>query len=288
MPKTTEIKSKINSIKKTYKITNAMQMVSAGKKKKAENYMYASMPYSQKIKSVIEHIINSNSIYNHINKYFAKPFTSNKYGFIVISTNKGLCGGLNINLFKNLIIQIKKWDIQNINLYLIGNKANIFFKNNHIGNIRTSVKDIGDKPSVSSFIGTLKVVRDDYENDQLDKVFIVYNEFVSTMIQKPKIKQILPLREIDINKNKNNWDYIYEPKPNPILKELIIRYLESQIYQAVVDNIACEQSARMITMKNATDNAKNIVCDLQSFHNQIRQSLITQEISEIISGIPND
>ena len=284
MAKSQEIRTKIKSIVKTQKITNAMQMVAASKRRKAEMRMQASLPYAKKIRGVIEHIAESSSEYrNH--SYLKKRPTVKRIGFLIISTDRGLCGGLNINLFKNILLNISEWQEQDINtdLFLIGGKAATFFKNLKI-NIRTQSKNLGDKPALSDILGTVYAMREAYDKEEIDAIYIAYNEFVNTIIQKPQIEQLLPLPEIIPEKNKHKWDYIYEPNSATVLQTLLNRYIETIVYQAMVDNIACEQTARMVAMKNATENANQLIKDLNLAYNKARQAMITQEIAEIIGG----
>lgn len=284
MAKTNEIRSKINSIGKTKKITNAMQMVAVGKRRKVERRMQASMPYVNKTKAVIEHITSSKSEYLK-HPYFTKRSPVKRIGLVIVSTDRGLCGGLNINLFKKIILNIQDWQKEGIEveLYLIGSKASAFFKNLKL-RIRTEIRNLGDTPRLADLIGTTKDLRDSYEKGIFDVLYVAYNEFVNAMVQKPTIEQFLPFPEFNPQQKHKRWDYIYEPDTFSVLHNLLVRYTEAQIYQAVVDNIACEQVARMIAMKNATDNASKFIDALQLEYNKVRQAGITQEISEIVAG----
>ncbi|MFT7223889.1 MAG: F-type H+-transporting ATPase subunit gamma [Cellvibrionaceae bacterium] len=277
-----EIRTQISSIKSTQKITSAMEMVAASKMRKAQELMESGKPYAKRIRSVVGHIANANPEYNHL---YLQEREVKRIGFIVISTDRGLCGGLNVNAFKTVVNEMKVWNDRqvSIDLCLIGAKATAFF-NSYGGNVVASVRDIGESPSVSDLIGSVKVMLDSYSEGNIDKLFIVANEFVNTMTQSPFARQLLPLKPSEDEKFKHSWDYLYEPEAKEILNGLLIRYIESQILQAVVENAACEQAARMIAMKSATDNAGDIIDDLQLVYNKARQAAITQELSEIVSG----
>lgn len=277
-----EIRTQISSIKSTQKITNAMQMVAASKMRKAQNRMELGKPYAQRIRSVVGHIANANPEYKHL---YLQEREVKRVGFIIVSTDRGLCGGLNINAFKAAVKSMKPWSDQEIeiDLCLIGAKGTAFF-NNYGGNVVASVRDIGEAPSVSDLIGTVKVMLDAYSEGKIDRLFLVSNEFINTMTQTPVVNQLLPLQAEDSEELQHPWDYLYEPDAQEILDGLLIRYIESQVYQAVVENAACEQAARMIAMKSATDNAGDIINDLQLVYNKARQAAITQELSEIVSG----
>lgn len=277
-----EIRTQISSIKSTQKITNAMQMVAASKMRKAQNRMELGKPYAQRIRSVVGHIASANPEYKHL---YLQEREVKRVGFIVVSSDRGLCGGLNTNAFKAAVKSMQSWAEQKIeiDLCLIGAKGAAFF-NNYGGNVVASVRDIGEAPSVSDLIGTIKVMLDNYSDGKIDRLFIVSNEFINTMTQSPLVDQLLPLKAEQETEHKHAWDYLYEPGAEEILDALLVRYVESQIYQAVVENAACEQAARMIAMKSATDNAGDIIDDLQLVYNKARQSAITQELSEIVSG----
>ncbi|MGH1486632.1 MAG: F0F1 ATP synthase subunit gamma [Cellvibrionaceae bacterium] len=279
-----EIRTQISSIKSTQKITNAMQMVAASKMRKAQDRMELGKPYAQRIRNVVGHIANANPEYKHL--YLQEREEVKRVGFIVISTDRGLCGGLNINAFKAAVKSMQGWSEQevDIDLCLIGAKGAAFF-NSYGGNVEAAVRDIGEAPTVADLIGTVKVMLDAYSEGKIDKLFLVGNEFINTMTQKPFVDQLLPLQADDDEQLKQHqWDYLYEPDAKEILDGLLIRYIESQVYQAVVENAACEQAARMIAMKSATDNAGDIINDLQLVYNKARQAAITQELSEIVSG----
>jgi F-type H+-transporting ATPase subunit gamma len=282
MPVGKEIRNQIKSIKNTQKITSAMEMVAASKMRKAQERMQLGKPYAINIRNVVSHLANANPEYQHV---YMKERPVKKVGFIVVSTDRGLCGGLNINLFKALISSMKQWHEQGAaaNICTIGAKAASFF-NSYGGNVVASVRNIGEKPAVSDVIGAVKVMLDSYMSGEIDKLYIVSNEFVNTMTQRPTVQQLLPLQPSDEKELKHHWDYIYEPAPKELLDGLLTRYIESLVYQGVVENHACEQAARMIAMKSATDNAGEIIGDLQLAYNKARQAAITQELSEIVGG----
>ncbi len=277
-----EIRTQITSIKGTQKITKAMEMVAASKMRRAQNRMQLGKPYAQRIRAVVGHIASANPEYKHL---YLQQRDVKRVGYILVSTDRGLCGGLNVNTFKAALKTMKEWNDQQveIDLALIGAKAAAFFKSNG-GNVVAAVRDIGEKPSVADLIGSVKVMLDAYAEGKIDKLYLVGNEFVNTMTQKPFVNQLLPLLPDENQKLKHSWDYIYEPDAAVLLEGLLTRYIESQVYQAVVENSACEQAARMIAMKNATENAGDLIGDLQLAYNKARQAAITQELSEIVSG----
>jgi F-type H+-transporting ATPase subunit gamma len=277
-----EIRTQITSIKSTQKITSAMEMVAASKMRKAQERMALGKPYAQRIRSVVGHMANGNLEYKHL---YLQEREVKRVGFIIISTDRGLCGGLNTNSFKAAVKSMQAWSEQEveIDLCLIGAKGAAFF-NSYGGNVEAAVRDIGEAPVVADLIGTVKVMLDAYANGKIDRLFLVNNVFVNTMTQNPTVSQLLPLQADEDQKFKHSWDYIYEPDAKELLDGLLIRYIESQVYQAVVENAACEQAARMIAMKSATDNAGDMIDDLQLVYNKARQSAITQELSEIVSG----
>lgn len=277
-----EIRTQISSIKSTQKITSAMEMVAASKMRKAQDRMERGKPYSQKMRAMIGHIANANSEYRHI---FFDEREVKRVGYIIVSTDRGLCGGLNINLFKQAIASMRQWEQQSvaINLCLIGAKSSAFF-NSTGGNVVAAVRDIGEDPSIVDLIGSIKVMLDQYENGEIDRLYLVGNEFVNTMTQAPTVEQLLPLKAEENESMQHHWDYLYEPDAKDLLEGLFVRYVESLVYQAVVENGACEQAARMIAMKSATDNAGDLIDDLQLAYNKARQAAITQELSEIVSG----
>ena len=277
-----EIKGKIGSIKNTQKITSAMEMVAASKMKKAQERMATGRPYAQNMLKVIGHIANGNLEYRH--PYLEEREVKN-VGYIVISTDRGLCGGLNTNEFKVVAKDAKKWKEKDVNIHFsaLGAKACAFF-GRFGGNVMAAESGLGDKPSVQDVVGIVRVMLNAYDEGKLDRVFLVYNDFVNTMTQEPVVNQLLPLPKSEDKALKHRWDYIYEPDPKQILEQLMVRYIESQVYQGVVENVASEQAARMVAMKAATDNAGDLIDDLQLVYNKARQAAITQEISEIVGG----
>lgn len=278
-----EIKTQIGSIQSTRKITSAMEMVAASKMRKAQDRMQESRPYARSIRGVIQHLAKSNPEYKHL---YLQQREVKRVGFIVVATDRGLCGGLNVNAFKAAIAKMKEFSEQNVQVDIcaVGSKAVSFFKS-FGGNVTAAKSGLGDKPEMADLIGTVKVMLDGYDEGELDQLFVVSNEFVNTMTQKPQVEQLLPLKaEDDDDRLNHHWDYIYEPDAKELLNGLLVRYIESLVYQAVVENNACEQAARMLAMKNATDNAGNLIDELQMVYNKARQAAITQEISEIVSG----
>ena len=277
-----EIRTKIGSIKNTQKITSAMEMVAASKMRKAQNRMETGKPYAQRIRSVVGHLANGNPEYKHL---YLSEREVKRVGYIIVSTDRGLCGGLNINAFKAAVMHSRDWNQKGVevDLCLVGAKGASFF-NSVGGNIVASVRDLGEQPSIVDLIGSVKVMLDAFAEEKIDRLYLVGNEFVNTMTQTPFVNQLLPLQADEDQKLKHSWDYIYEPEARDLLDGLMVRYIESQVYQAVVENGACEQAARMIAMKNATDNAGGLIEDLQLAYNKARQAAITQELSEIVSG----
>jgi len=278
-----EIKGKIGSIKNTQKITSAMEMVAASKMKKAQDRMASSRPYAQIMRKVIGHLARGTIEYRHP---YLEEREVKRVGYLVISSDRGLCGGLNSNEFKAVAHDVEKYSEAGVELdfALIGSKAVAFF-NRFGGNVVAVKSGLGDAPSVQDVVGAVRIMLDAYNEGKIDRLFVVYNKFVNTMTQTPKIDQLLPLPKLEEDKDMSgNWDYIYEPEPEAILDALLVRYVESQVYQGVVENAASEQAARMIAMKAATDNAGDIIDDLQLVYNRSRQAAITQEISEICAG----
>lgn len=278
-----EIRSQIASIGNTQKITSAMQMVAASKMRKAQERMQLGKPYARRIRAVVGHLANATPEYKH---KFMNERPVKRVGYIIISTDRGLCGGLNINLFKATIASMKQWRDQQVEMdfCLVGAKASAFFKS-YGGNVVASVRDIGEDPAIADLIGVVKVMLDAFTEGEVDKVFLVGNEFVNTMAQSPRILQLLPLPAADDQEMKHRWDYIYEPDDaKTLLDGLLARYIESQVYQVVVENGACEQAARMVAMKSATDNAGDLMDQLRLAYNKARQAAITQELSEIVGG----
>lgn len=279
-----EIRNKIGSVKNTQKITGAMEMVAASKMRRAQDRMSASRPYAETMRKVIGHIAQGNLEYKH--PYLIEREVK-RVGYIVVSTDRGLCGGLNINLFKAALNDMKQWSAKGakVDLALIGSKASNFFER-HGAKVKAHVSGLGDNPSVNDLIGSVKVMLKAYDNGEIDRLYLVYNKFVNTMVQQPKVDQLLPLPVTEDSKlaKKHHWDYLYEPDPKQLLDTLLIRYVESQVYQGVVENLASEQAARMVAMQAATDNAGNLINDLQLVYNKARQASITQELTEIVSG----
>lgn len=280
-----EIRSKIASVQSTQKITKAMEMVAASKMRKTQERMSASRPYSDAIRRVICHVSQANSEYKHP---FLVERDIKKVGILVVSTDRGLCGGLNINEFKLVLNEIKQWKEKkvDVSLGLIGAKSIGFFQSLGLG-IEVQQSGLGDTPSAEELLGIANQLFDAYRNNQLDAVYIVYNKFINTMSQRPSVDKLLPasdLLENTTQETKPIWDYIYEPDAKVLLDALLGRYLESQVYQAVVENLASEQAARMVAMKAATDNAGNLIQDLQLVYNKARQTSITNELNEIVAG----
>jgi F-type H+-transporting ATPase subunit gamma len=277
-----EIKGKIGSIKNTQKITSAMEMMAASKIKKAQDRMASGRPYAQNMLKVIGHIANGNLEYRHP---YMEAREVKRVGYIVVSTDRGLCGGLNSNLFKKVAkdVQAKREDGVEVAFAAIGSKAVGFFSR-FGGSVLAAESGLGDKPSVSDVVGVVRVMLDAYDAGELDQIQLVFNHFASTMVQEPVINQLLPLPKSENESVQHRWDYIYEPDPREILETLMVRYIESQVYQGVVENVASEQAARMVAMKAATDNAGNLIDELQLVYNKARQAAITQEISEIVGG----
>lgn len=277
-----EIRTQISSIKSTQKITSAMEMVAASKMRKAQERMQLGKPYASRIRAVVGHLANATPEYHH---QYMQEREVRRVGYILVSTDRGLCGGLNFNLFKTGVRHMKSWAERDVavELCLIGAKGASFFGSQG-GKIVAAMRDIGESPSVSSLIGGVKVMLDAYTEGRIDRLYLVGNEFVNTMTQSPYVEQLLPLQAEDDTSMKHHWDYIYEPDAAELLDGLLARYIESQVYQAVVENGACEQAARMIAMKSATDNAGDLIDGLQLAYNKARQAAITQELSEIVGG----
>jgi len=277
-----EIRTQITSVKNTQKITSAMEMVAASKMRKAKDRMEATGPYTDKMRNVIAHLSHSHPEYKH---EFMKDREVKKVGYIVVSSDRGLCGGLNNNLFRSLTKEIGALQEDGIQseFCTIGTKAAAFFKRMG-GKVHAQVTHLGDTPRINDLIGPVKAMLDEYSNGNIDRIYVVYNQFVNTMTQKPTVEQLVPIKAEKDAQLGHHWDYIYEPDAKTVLDNLMIRYVESLAYQAVVENAACEQSARMVAMKAATDNAGSLINDLQLIYNKARQAAITQEISEIVSG----
>ncbi len=278
-----EITTKIRSIENTRKVTSALEMVSASKIRKSQELMNATRPYARMMRRVMGHMSKANPEYRH-------PFTvqraeTKKVGYIIVSTDRGLCGGLNINLFKLALADISEWQGKGaqVSLVTLGKKASAFFRNLKV-EIAAHASDLGEKPQIEDLIGSIKVMLDAYREGTLDRLYIVYNDFINTMTQKPTLERLLPLPDTDDEEIRDIWDYIYEPDAESLLDTVLVRYIESLVYQSVLENVASEHAARMIAMKNATDNAGELIDDLTLVFNKARQAAITQEISEIVSG----
>jgi len=276
-----EIRSQIGSIQNTRKITKAMEMVAASKMRRAKERMEASRPYADKMRAVVSHMANGQLEYKH-------PYTQiredvKRVGYIIISTDRGLCGGLNSNLFKAALQDIANWKEKkvDVDIAVFGSKALGAFK--RYGVVAESIQ-MGDQPSIADMVGTIKVMLDAYNEGKIDRLFLVENEFVNSMTQQPRVMQLIPIVPAELEVLDYQWDYLYEPESKIVIDALMTRYIESLIYQAIVENVACEMSARMVAMKSATDNAGDMIDKLKLKYNKARQAAITQEISEIVSG----
>ena len=276
-----EIRSQIGSIQNTKKITKAMEMVAASKMRRARERMDASRPYSEKMRQVVSHMALGQLEYQHM--FVQERETVKRVGYIIISSDRGLCGGLNTNLFKKAFQDIGDWKEQNVevDIAVFGNKALSTFR--RFG-VVAEATGLGDKPGVEDMVGTIKVMLDAYEEGRIDRLFLVENEFVNSMTQTPRVTQMIPIVAAEMEEIDYHWDYIYEPESKEVIDVLMDRYIESLVYQGVVENIACEMSARMVAMKSATDNAGDMIDKLKLIYNKARQAAITQEISEIVSG----
>ncbi|MFB6421726.1 MAG: F0F1 ATP synthase subunit gamma [Candidatus Malihini olakiniferum] len=279
-----EIRSKIESVRNTQKITKAMEAVAASKMRKSKDRMVASRPYAKTIRTMIGHLVLVGNL-EHEHPYLEERDVK-RVGYLVVSTDRGLCGGLNINLFKKLLLDIKVWSDKGVqsDLAMIGSKAVSFFSSIG-GNVVAQVTSTGDNPSLSELIGPVNVMLQSYEEGYLDKLYIASNKFINIILQEPKVVQLLPLMPAEEGElKKKSWDYLYEPDPKSLLYNLLRHYVESQVYQSIVENLASEQAARMIAMKAATDNGSNLIKELQLVYNKARQATITQELIEIVSG----
>jgi F-type H+-transporting ATPase subunit gamma len=278
-----EIRTKIASVKNTQKITKAMEMVAASKMRKAQERMQAARPYADKIHNVIRHVGRAHPEYRHA--FLTGREEIKRIGLIIVSTDRGLCGGLNSNLFREVLRRMKEWNDQGIelDLVIIGAKAVGFF-NRIGGNIVGQATHLGDVPSVDNLIGTVKIMLDAFTEEKIDQLYLVSNNFINSMTQTPLIEQLLPVKPSEDAELKHHWDYIYEPEAKEVLDQLMQRYIESLVYKGVVENIASEQSARMVAMKSASDNAGKLIDELQLIYNKARQAAITQELSEIVGG----
>ena len=286
MATTKEIRNKVKSIKNTQKITKAMEMVAASKMRRAQERMSATKPYALKIRQVVAHLASGKSEFKHA--YLEKRDQIKRIGMIVITSDRGLCGGLNVNLLKNTLLNLRHWQSEQVevDLCLIGSKAENFFRR-FGGNIVGSAAHLGDKPTIQQLLGIINIMLQSYAAGTIDALYLSYNDFVNTMTQKPVMHTLLPIAmqaDESASAPSHHWDYLYEPDEKSLVDMLLTRYIESQVYQSVVENIACEQAARMVAMKNATENAGNLISELQLLYNKARQSAITQELAEIVAG----
>ena len=277
-----EIRKKIGSVQNTQKITSAMQLVAASKMRRTQERMREGRPYANRVREVIGHLANSNPEYRHA---YMVTRDVKRMGYIVVSTDKGLCGGLNANLFRELVGDMAGWRDRGVevDLMLIGNKAAAFFRA-FGGNVVAAINEIGEQPVVEGLIGGVKVMLDGFTEGRIDRLDIVSNEFVNTMTQRPTVRQLLPLDATGDAAMKHRWDYLYEPDARELIDGLVARFIEAQVYHAVIENTACEQAAKMIAMKSATENAEEIIGELTLLYNNARQAAITQEIAEIVGG----
>lgn len=282
MPGSKEIRTKIKSVKNTQKITRAMEKVAMSKMRRAQERMAAARPYAENIRRTLGHIAQANTEYVH--PYMVER-PAKRVGLIVVTSDRGLAGGLNVNIFRTLLKSLREWNDQGLEteLALIGNKAVSYFKRMG-GNVSATQTHLGDRPHLDQLLGVIKVMTDAYREGRIDRLFLVSSTFVNTMTQRPQVRQLLPVEPVADDQLSKSWDYIYEPSPVELLDYVLQRYIESQVYQAVIENAACEQSARMVAMKSATDNAGKIINDLQLVYNKARQAAITKEISEIVGG----
>jgi len=279
-----EIRDKIKSIKNTQKITRAMEMVAASKMRRFQDRMAASRPYADRMRRVIGHMALANTEYPH--PYIVPRPEIKNVGFVVITSDRGLCGGLNNNLLRSLVIQLRQAEREGkgTRFCTIGTKGSLFFRR-FGGNVISHIAQLGDIPHIADLIGVVKVMLDAYVNGEIDRLYLVYNHFVNTMIQTPTVEQLLPLPpDAETRASKDSWDYLYEPDAKEVIDELMVRFIESLVYQGVVENMASEMASRMVAMKAASDNAATIIGELQLAYNKARQAAITQELSEIVSG----
>ena len=278
-----EIKTKIKSVQNTRKVTRALEMVSASKIRKAQERMKTSRPYARVMKQVIGHLAQANSDYQH--PYMTERKDPKRVGYVIVSSDRGLAGGLNNNLFRKLLGEFRKWHDQGVevDVVTIGQKASVFFRRIKV-NMLASVTHLDDAPKLEQLVGVIKVMLDAYSDGTIDRVFICYNDFVNTMTQRAAFDQLLPLPAPETQVAKHDWDYIYEPDAESVLEHVLTRYIETLVYQAVLENVASEHAARMVAMKAASDNASKLIDTLQLVYNKARQAAITQEISEIVGG----
>ena len=278
-----EIKTKIKSVQNTRKVTRALEMVSASKIRKAQELMRASRPYARAMRQVIGHVAHATAEYKH--PFMVKRESVKRVGYVIVSTDRGLCGGLNANLFRKLLGEIREWQGKGveIDIVTIGSKASAFFRRLKV-NVVGSVTHLGERPQVAQLIGVIKVMLDAYSAGKVDRVNLAYNDFVNTMTQKVTIDALLPLPPAEEFVSAHNWDYLYEPDPETVMEHVLTRYVESLVYQATLENLASEHAARMVAMKSASDNATKLIDNLTLVYNKARQAAITQEISEIVGG----
>ena len=278
-----EIRTKIKSVANTRKVTRALEMVSASKIRKAQELMRASRPYARAMRQVAGHVARANTEFKH--PFLSSRESVKRVGYIIISTDRGLCGGLNSNLFRKLLAEIRDWNEKNVevDIVAIGTKANVFFRRLKV-NLVGSASHLGEKPKIEQLIGVIKIMLDSYSAGSIDRLTLAYNDFVNTMTQKPTLDQLLPLPPSDSLATAHDWDYLYEPDAESVLEHVLTRYIESLVYQATLENLASEHAARMVAMKSAGDNAKKAIDSLTLVYNKVRQAAITQEISEIVSG----
>ncbi|MDQ1094749.1 F-type H+-transporting ATPase subunit gamma [Xanthomonas sacchari] len=278
-----EIKSKIKSVQNTRKVTRALEMVSASKIRKAQDRMKTSRPYAQAMKQVIGHLAQASTDYTH--PFLVQRESVKRVGYIVISSDRGLAGGLNNNLFRKMLGEVRQWQDQGagVDVVTVGQKASVFFRRLKVDMVG-SVSHLGDQPRVEQLIGVIKVMLDAFTEGKLDRVYLVYNRFINTMTQKASFDQLLPLPAAESQVAHHDWDYLYEPDAASVLEHVMTRYIESLVYQAVLENVASEHAARMVAMKAASDNASKLISTLQLVYNKARQAAITQEISEIVGG----
>ena len=278
-----EIKTKIKSVQNTRKVTRALEMVSASKIRKAQDRMKASRPYARMMRQIVGHIAKANTDYAH--PFMIERKDIKRIGYIIISTDRGLCGGLNSQMFRRILADMRTWHDKGVevDLVCVGSKASTFFRRLKVNMVGT-VSQLGEQPQLEQLVGVIKVMLDGYEAGNLDRVFLCYNDFINTMVQKPTQDQLLPLPASDSLETKHSWDYLYEPDAPTVLDHVITRYIESLVYQAVLENLASEHAARMVAMKAASDNANKLIETLQLIYNKARQAAITQEISEIVGG----
>ena len=278
-----EIKTKIKSVQNTRKVTRALEMVSASKIRRAQERMKASRPYARAMRQLIGHIAQANTEFTH--PFMAAREEIRRVGYIIVSSDRGLAGGLNSTMFRRILADMREWQGKGveIDVVCIGQKATQFFRRLKV-NMVASVTHLGEKPQLEQLIGVIKVMLDGYSESTLDRVFVCYNDFINTMAQKPRQDQLLPLPASESLETRHDWDYIYEPDAETVLNQVLTRYVESLVYQAVLENLASEHAARMVAMKSASDNATKLIGTLNLIYNKARQAAITQEISEIVGG----